>query len=150
MTMRTYKLLSALAIAVMLNALLLVGSLTLGSSDTLDVGVYTVKLMYDFETPRELVQNQALLQEVLCSEEFERLQLDEPNRTVNAYYKFKYSKSQVIVEDSSPGFVLYRLLNDNIDYNTLWVFRYSVNSDGKLCDISEYQFYGDYSSEEVV
>lgn len=148
MTGRCFKILSVVAVILLVNTLIVLGIYTAGRSDKLDIGVYTVRLMYEFDSPKEMVRNQSLLQEVLRSDEFERLQLDEPNRAVNAYYKFQFSSSRVVVEDSQDGFVLYRLVNENIDPDTRWVFIYSVDDNGKLYDIHEYEFHGAFFSGE--
>ena len=148
MTRRCFKILSVVAVILLVNTLIVLGIYAVGRSDKLDVGVYTVRLMYEFDSPKEMVMNQSLLQDVLHPDEFERLQLDEPNRAVNAYYKFQFSSSRVVVEDSQDGFVLYRLVNENIDPSTRWVFIYSVDDNGKLYDIHEYEFCGAFFSGE--
>ena len=148
MTQKRFRSLAVLAIIVLVNVLILLGIYTFGRNDKLDIGVYTVRLMYEFDSPKEMVMNQSLLQDVLHPDEFERLKLDEPNRAVNAYYKFKFSSSHVVVEDSQDGFVLYRLVNDSIAPNIRWVFMYSVDDNGKLYDIHEYEFHGAFFSKE--
>lgn len=108
-------------------------------SRRVDVGCQAVNLLYDFSTPRELVENQTRLQELLTEEEFERLTVDNDLRVVNAYYKFGYSESKVTVLEYSEGYVLYQILNSSVDKNVLWVFQYDKTPDGKLTNIREYR-----------
>lgn len=102
-----------------------------------DLGVYCVRLMYEFSTPDELVANQGRLESILSADEFDRLCIDEPNRTINAYYKFQFSPSRVNIVNASEGYVEYTLENDYIDPNTHWVFLYSIES-GRVTDVREY------------
>lgn len=102
-------------------------------------GVQAVKLMYEFDSPQMLVDNQGKLQGVLTAEEFERLTVDDELRAVNTYFKFGYSSSRVEVVEWDEGYVLYRLHNDYIDTQVYWVFRYELTEDGKLTNVDEYQ-----------
>lgn len=102
-------------------------------------GVQAVKLMYEFDSPQMLVDNQGKLQSILTAEEFKRLTVDEELRAVNTYFKFGYSSSRVEVVEWDEGYVLYRLHNDYIDTQVYWVFRYELTEDGKLTNVDEYQ-----------
>ena len=104
-----------------------------------DIGCRVVRLMYSFDSPAELVEGQVTLQELLTPSEFERLCIDDRLRAVNAYYKFGYSASRVEIVDFADGWVMYRLVNDNIDHYQLWLFMYDLNEDGLLCNIKEYK-----------
>lgn len=126
-----YGVLVLLLVLVLLQSQLLAGKL--------DVGCQAVNLLYDFSTPRELVENQARLQGLLTEEEFERLTIDNDLRVVNAYYKFGYAESRVSILEYSEGYVLYQILNSSVDKNVLWVFQYDKTSDGRLTNIREYR-----------
>jgi len=105
-----------------------------------DVGVRVVKLMYDFSSPRELAENQYEVEALLAPGEWERLKLDNTIRVTNTYQKFGYSTSHVRIVDYSEGCVIYRLVNDNIDPDTLWLFAYKVDeSTHRLYDVYEYR-----------
>lgn len=105
---------------------------------TEDIGVTVVKLMYQFETPQELMDNQSKLREYLVPDEFERLFVDNDLRVVNTYYKFRYSASSVAIVEHCEGYVLYRLRNDNISPSQYWVFQYSTAPDGRIENVKEY------------
>lgn len=123
-------------LVLLLVLVLLQSHILLGKADT---GCQVVKLMYDFSTPRELVENQARLQSLLTEEEFERLCIDNDLRVVNAYYKFGYSESRVSILEHSEGYVLYQILNSFVDKNVLWVLQYDRTTDGRLTNIREYR-----------
>lgn len=80
-----------------------------------------VHAMYSFDSPRELAQKQLTVRDMLSEGEWERLQLDNENRAINAYYKFKYSASQVHVAKSFGGGALYWLENENISASDRWL-----------------------------
>lgn len=124
------------AIAASLTVLWLVSRAT--SMDA-NPGVVAVRLMYQFDSPRELADNQAELMRMLTEDEFSRLTVDEELRAVNTYFKFGYASSRVEVVSYRQGYVLYCLHNENIDPETYWVFLYDVDKDGLLCNIQEYQ-----------
>ena len=104
-----------------------------------DPGVRCVKLMYEFKTPYELQQNQVELSRYLTNAEYKRLNIDNELRVVNTYYKFQYSASKVQIVESGDGYVLYHIINDNVDPNDFWVFLYEQNENGKLTNIREYR-----------
>ena len=107
-------------------------------SSSFDPGVTCVKALYNFEAPADILTNQQFLKSILTEEEFERLKIDDTNRAINAYYKFQYSSSRVVVEDFGRGYVRYRLENDYIDPDTVWVFLYELTSEGKITNVREY------------
>lgn len=134
-----------LFLGVVVTYILLIVSLSLlwvsvvSSSSQANIGVRVVRLMYDFKAPEDLVMGQSELKTLLVEEEFERLTVDNLYRAVNTYYKFGYTSSDVVIVDYSEGYVLYRLLNDNISSNTLWIFQYDVTRNGLLTNIREYE-----------
>ena len=111
-----------------------------------ELGVSTVKLMYEFETPGEILSNQEKLKDILSEEEFDELCIDNELRTVNAYYKFGYSESAVNVVKADSNYVIYTLDNENIDRDTKWLFLFDVVS-GRVCNVREYMMVLDNSSE---
>ena len=92
------------AIAASLTVLWLVSRAT--SMDA-NPGVVAVRLMYQFDSPRELAENQAELMRMLTEDEFSRLTVDEELRAVNTYFKFGYASSRVEVVSYRQGYVLY-------------------------------------------
>lgn len=99
-----------------------------------------VNLMYNFETPADILKGQAALELLLTPEEYERLKLDNDLRAINAYYKFKYSASRVDPIEYTGDYVLYRLANGNINYYDLWVFLCEPKLNGlKIDDVREYR-----------
>lgn len=107
-------------------------------SEDVNLGVRVVKWMYEFSTPAELASNQVYVRNALTEEEWERLQLDDTLRTVNAYYKFGYSRSKVHILSYGDGYVIYSIVNDNIDSSDWWVFQYDLTEEGLMDNIKEY------------
>lgn len=104
-----------------------------------DRGLSCVSAMYDFETPRELVAKQEIVRSLLSEDEWERLKLDNPTRTVNAYYKFGYSASAVEVLWNTKNCVFYKLRNSSLDEGLRWIFLYETGADGRINRIKEYR-----------
>lgn len=99
-----------------------------------------VQSMYSFQTPQELLQNQRELEVILSPQEYERLNIDNELRAINAYYKFGYTSSRADVQDYSDTYALYKLKNANILYDDLWVFLCSVNKEtGLVENVHEYK-----------
>lgn len=108
--------------------------------DTETLGVRLVKAMYEFSTPRELVSNQQVVKELLVPEEWERLRMDDDRRVVNAYFKFRYAPSEVIVCWERNGWVCYHLRNENIKESTHYLLKYAVDdASGLIYDVAEYE-----------
>lgn len=103
-----------------------------------DIGSRCVRLLYQFSTPQEIVDNQRQLELLVTDEVFSDLNIDDTNRVVNAYYKFKYSTSSVNIVSSAPGCVVYTIANENIDPDSLWIFKYTLDSSGKIDWVKEY------------
>lgn len=115
-------------------------------TDSADPGVRCVKLMYEFRTPTELMSKQERLQNILTEEEYARLTVDEEMRAINTYFKFGYAASRVDIVEYGPGYVLYRLANENINYYDLWVFLYEQDETGLLTNIQEYRVLAEQSN----
>ena len=125
-------------VIVLVFLLTLLGISTQTETPAVDVGVRCVKLLYEFDLPEDILDNQQLLMSVLTEEEFERLTVDNTNRAINAYYKFQYSPSHVVVDEYGPGYVRYRLENEYIDSDEVWVFLYELTEDGRITNVREY------------
>ena len=102
------------------------------------LGIETVKLMYEFSVPEDILKNHQILSEIISEDEFGELSVDNELRAVNAYYKFGYAESAVHVVDSGENFVIYTLENENIDPTTEWLFLFDTEG-GKVCNVREYK-----------
>lgn len=125
-------------IAILLIVLVVANLRRVAIAKSVELGIICVNLMYDFETPDDILVNQVALQSLLTEDEFTRLCIDEPNRTINAYYKFKFSPSKVNIVNCSIGYIEYTLENEYIDSDIHWVFLYDVNGN-RLENIREYK-----------
>ena len=135
--------------SVIVSQLLVLGVYNYASGGNFDIGVETVKTMYQFDTPTELLEKQAYLRSLLVPDEFDRLCIDNDSRAISAYYKFKYRPSKVNVIEHEDGYVLYTLLNDNISKEHLWVFEYCLTDEYFIDDVKEYRVIDYYDSEVI-
>ena len=77
------------------------------------------------------------LKEITTDAVFNQLTIDNEERTLNTYLKFKNKPVTVEVEEITNDYVLYRLKTEEISADRLFCFYYSVNKDGKLDKVRE-------------
>jgi len=102
------------------------------------LGEDLVKAMYDFDSPQELGRNQEIVRYLLVEEDWERLQLDNNLRSINAYYKFGYAPSEVQVLTNRSGYCAYKLKNKNISEYNRWLLLYEQHN-GEVSEVREYR-----------
>ena len=102
------------------------------------IGETAVKYLYNFNSVEQLAANMPNLQDITTEEVYNQLTIDNEGRTLNTYLKFKNDACTVDVIKSTSSYVLYNILNDNIDQDRIFIFTYHVNDSGKI----------DYAREE--
>lgn len=102
-----------------------------------EIGVNTVKLLYEFSSYEDLARHQVDLQECTTSEVYNQLTFDKEERTLFTYLKFKNKQTAVRVIKSTDDYVLYSLDNENIDASRKFIFLFEVDKQGKVCSVRE-------------
>lgn len=97
------------------------------------LGLQVVEDLYNFRDAYQLDQNMVNLKECVTSEVFNDLTIDNEQRTLTTYLKFKNSSTTVNVIKSTDTYVYYSLKNENIDETRKFVFFYDVDANGKIC-----------------
>ena len=108
-------------------------------------GYHLVKTMYEFSTPRELLDNQATMKSLVAPDVFEQVNLDNTLHTVNSYYKFGYQSSGVKVTDVSNTYVCYKITNVNVNKDASWLMIYTC--DGVVTSLNEYRLASERRSD---
>lgn len=116
--------------------------------DCAALGVQAVKAMYNFSSPEELDYQMYSLQQITTDDIFNQLTIDNTNRTLSTYLKFKSKPVTVHVIESESNYVIYSLETENVSENRKFVFFFHVNTRGLIDKVEEVEaidFVQDYS-----
>lgn len=106
-----------------------------------DLGVELVKVMYDFENPYELDKNMLVVQKLVTEDVFSDLTIDNEQRTLSTYFKFKDASVHVNVLKSTDSYVLYSLDSEAISADRKFILIFSVNEEGVINEVKEMECY---------
>lgn len=106
-----------------------------------DLGVELVKAMYDFENPYELDKNMLVVQKLVTEDVFSDLTIDNEQRTLSTYFKFKDASVHVNVLKSTDSYVLYSLDSEAISVDRKFILIFSVNEEGVINEVKEMECY---------
>ena len=101
------------------------------------LGEEAVKLLYDFGTVEQLDYQMNDLKKITTGAVFNQLTIDNEERTLNTYLKFKNKAVTVKVVKSTSDYVLYRLETENISEDRLFAFFFDVDDSGKISYVRE-------------
>lgn len=101
------------------------------------LGEEAVKLLYDFGTVEQLDYQMNDLKKITTDAVFNQLTIDNEERTLNTYLKFKNKAVTVKVVKSTSDYVLYRLETENISEDRLFAFFFDVDDSGKISYVRE-------------
>ena len=111
------------------------------------LGLRVLNLMYSYDDVNELSSNYYQIKRLVSEDDWERLNIDNEIRVVNAYMKLKGDPTRVVITKQYEGLIVYRLENSNVNPNTHWVFQYDIE-DGKLSNIREYRLQRLYNGDK--
>lgn len=111
------------------------------ASTKADLGVELVKAMYDFENPYELDKNMLVVQKLVTEDVFSDLTIDNEQRTLSTYFKFKDASVHVNVLKSTDSYVLYSLDSEAISADRKFILIFSVNEEGVINEVKEMECY---------
>ena len=106
-----------------------------------DLGVELVKAMYDFENPYELDKNMLVVQKLVTEDVFSDLTIDNEQRSLSTYFKFKDASVHVNVLKSTDSYVLYSLDSEAISADRKFILIFSVNEEGVINEVKEMECY---------
>lgn len=102
-----------------------------------DIGVQAVNCLYDFGTVEQLDFQMQGLKEITTDAVFNQLTIDNEERTLNTYLKFKNKPVTVEIVSATSDYVLYRLKTEEISADRLFCFYFHVNKSGKIDTVRE-------------
>ena len=84
-----------------------------------------------------LNKNMLKIRNLTTQSVYNQLTVDNEERTLNTYLKFKGDATSVNVVKATSSYILYTLTNKNIDKDRVFIFMYDCNSKGKLSNVRE-------------
>lgn len=102
-----------------------------------EVGVKLVNYLYTFSDMYELDTNKNKLKTLCTSGVFNELTVDNEERTMRTYLKFRGEPSVVKVIKSRRNYVLYRLETEAISKDRLFILTYDLDKKGRVCYVRE-------------
>lgn len=101
------------------------------------VGVQAVGYLYNFSNLEELDRNMEKLRKITTEEVYEQLTIDNTNRALSTYLKFKGKPSYVTIDDQTNSYVSYHLKTAEVASSRKFIFMYNVNSSGLIDKVRE-------------
>lgn len=105
-------------------------------SKQVELGLRAVKYMYNFQTLAELDDNMDLLKGITTDEVYSQLTVDNTDRALNVYLKFKNKPVLVIPEEATSKYVIYKLQTESLSSDRKFAFFFEVDN-GKISKVRE-------------
>ena len=105
------------------------------------LGESAVMALYDFGSVYDLDRNMYDLKQITTDAVFSQLTIDNEQRSLNTYLKFKDSSVSVKILRSGSDYVMYSLDTESIDTDRVFVFFFTVDDDGKINSVREMECY---------
>lgn len=126
--------------AVALSATVLVGfGIVLGviQLQKKAIGEKAVMLMYNFSDAYELDSHMKDLRKITTKEIYNELTINNSDRTLNTYLKFKDNSVDVEIIKSTRDYVLYRLNTESLTTNRKFMFTFDTDIWGRINYVRE-------------
>ena len=104
------------------------------------LGESAVMALYDFGSVYDLDRNMYDLKQITTDAVFSQLTIDNEQRSLNTYLKFKDSSVSVRILRSGSDYVMYSLDTESIDADRVFVFFFTVDN-GKINSVREMECY---------
>lgn len=101
------------------------------------IAIEAVQDLYQFSKVEDLDKNMAKLKDFTTQSVYNQLTVDNEERTLNTYLKFKGAPTIVNVVKATSSYILYTLTNENIDKDRVFIFMYDFNSKGQISKVRE-------------
>ena len=101
------------------------------------LGEELVMAMYNFETPYQLDSQMLIVQTLTTEDVFNDLTIDNEQRTITTYLKFKDCGVKAEIISSGEDYVYYKLDSEVIAENRTFILFFRVNEDGLIDWVKE-------------
>lgn len=102
-----------------------------------NIGELAVNYLYNFSTIAELDANMDKLKQITTEQVYAQLTVDNVDRALSTYLKFKNEPSYVKVSKATQNYVSYSLQTKNIASTRKFIFLYETNQKGKISSVRE-------------
>lgn len=101
------------------------------------IGVNAVQLLYSFRSVDTIQYQMSSLKKLTTDTVYNQLTIDNEERRLNTYLKFKESASTVVIDKTTEDYIIYHLDCETIDSGRKFIFMYHLNRDGKIDVVKE-------------
>lgn len=101
------------------------------------LGEELVRLLYEFDTVKDARDNSEIVKRIVTSEVYDQLTVDNEERYLTTYLKFRNNPCRVVIIRSTKDYVLYSLNTESVDSRRIFALFYSVNSNGTIDYVRE-------------
>lgn len=110
-----------------------------------ETGIKAVKLMYTFNTYEDVYSKQMEELQKICNQDvYKELNVNNIDRALNSYLRFKGNPSEVNIKEATNSYVRYSLNTLSISEEREFILFYHVNVWGKIDKVSESEIEGFY------
>lgn len=102
-----------------------------------NTAIEIVQDLYQFSKVEDLDKNMLKIKDLTTKSVYNQLTVDNEERTLNTYLKFKGDATSVNVVKATSSYILYTLTNKNIDKDRVFIFMYECNEKGKISSVRE-------------
>lgn len=106
-----------------------------------ELGIQAVQKMYQFTDLQQLKLNMIDLKAITTEPVFNQLTVDNEDRALYTYLKFKGDVTNVNVIKATSSYVLYSIDNQNITDSRRFIFMFDCDSSGKISYAREAEIY---------
>lgn len=128
MVSKIRKVCIGITVAVSLVGVSVLGLAAVTSGESKSLGVKAVMLMYNFDTIEQLSEQMAELREITTPEIYEELTIDNEDRTLNTYLKFRGNPVTVSIIKATGDYVMYSLTSESIGTDRIFMFLYETDN----------------------
>lgn len=101
------------------------------------IGESAVMALYNFRTLEQLSIQMSELASLTTDAVYNQLTIDNEERALNTYLKFKNEPTFVTIHKSTSHYVIYSLDNKYIDSSRRFIFLFSLDSHNKISEVRE-------------
>lgn len=130
----------AITVVSLFTVIVLSKSLTLDKQKK-ELGISAVKYMYEFTELQQLQLNMVDLKSITTKPVFNQLTIDNEDRSLYTYVKFKGETTSVDVKKATSNYVIYSIVNDNVNSERRFIFMFDTDTSGKISWVREAELY---------
>lgn len=106
-----------------------------------EIVVNLLEALYNFDNVNQLNNQMVIVKTLVTPEVFSDLTIDNEERTLLTYFKFKNDKVQINIDKITSNYVLYHFESDSISEDREFCFMYNLNEQGLIDYVMEVEVY---------